>query len=968
MTRLTDLTRWNRAGLTRFRYVDGDAAVWLDELRIGMLAQYLRGIDPGERLPEKWRNLFLKKESDWELSLPQAEFADAVAWAALLPQPPAAPETAGTRNRRLVEQYARRSSEYAWELMQAFARAGHILIEHLDAYANEGYLPTATQWENLRKLAAMVNYLPTPPASATTLVALHVTEGGGAIEIASGLAMKYARPEGGAPLIFETLKRVVAHPDLNAARATGWDQNGTLIDIASPTKWIVPEKAKLAPGDLAVLADGSNSASARTILLVARDEKAGLATLTFDPTGGIHPARYQAELYVEPDGVRLGLPTTTSGRAVVNLPGAGSIPANSLVEIRHANGSPVQAVVAESRGNELVLAGVAGISGEVEIEAYTPIGADSAGKFGTTLDVSTLIFRQVSGVAVVAQSAFEERFAEEDSDTVVARTFTRPANTTGIGYANLAANRTFKGNIISPPASSIGAGAATVRFEGKPPKALEAGDWYATRTVGATALIALRVVSVRIEAEYHYIRFHAAPAAAPESTEFFGPMTRRLRPLHHDRSPAPAISGGVVLLRGLSPAAQDLVKPGTAALIIFEPDGAEKQAGQATIVEVEPAGDDFKVTLASETDFAGWQKGWTTFHLNTIGVSHGETKDPKVLGSADAEKLRQDFRFKVDNVSFIPSTASASGVAPDMDVAVDGVKWEYRDLGDPSAEETDAWSIRLNEDDTLQIHFRRRLPTGKNSLTVPRHRVGVGLSGTAVPPWSFTVPMKKSRFVTAITQPLATAGGADREPVSAMRENAPANLAANGRAVSLGDFERLCNRHSSVWQAHAREVIGVASANQVDIVVVPSGGGAVPAKLKEDLVTFVLSRALPGIAITISPYEAVPVKIGVTVRVDTARFDKADVQDAVLAALTDAFSLARRRLGQPLYVAEILAAAERVEGVETLVVDLFACKPGAPAPLREARISGVLSAIFPRVEQVVLAAGSADIAVVMEAA
>ena len=28
---LDDLTRWNRAGLTRFGYVDGDAASWLDE-------------------------------------------------------------------------------------------------------------------------------------------------------------------------------------------------------------------------------------------------------------------------------------------------------------------------------------------------------------------------------------------------------------------------------------------------------------------------------------------------------------------------------------------------------------------------------------------------------------------------------------------------------------------------------------------------------------------------------------------------------------------------------------------------------------------------------------------------------------------------------------------------------------------------------------------------------------------------
>ena len=59
-----------------------------------------------------------------------------------------------------------------------------------------------------------------------------------------------------------------------------------------------------------------------------------------------------------------------------------------------------------------------------------------------------------------------------------------------------------------------------------------------------------------------------------------------------------------------------------------------------------------------------------------------------MLGSGDAERVRQDFKFKIDTVSFIPSNAPVTGVAPDMDVAVDGVKWEFRDLGDPTAEDS----------------------------------------------------------------------------------------------------------------------------------------------------------------------------------------------------------------------------------------------------------------------------------------
>ena len=133
-----------------------------------MLAGYLRGSDPDDRLPETWRDLFVKPQSEWLLTEAYVHYAQSVAWADLLPAPPAQTENGIARNRRLTGQYDRHSPDYAWEIMRAFARAAHILLGHQDAYANEGYLRTATQWDNLRKLAAMVNYQPTPPASATT--------------------------------------------------------------------------------------------------------------------------------------------------------------------------------------------------------------------------------------------------------------------------------------------------------------------------------------------------------------------------------------------------------------------------------------------------------------------------------------------------------------------------------------------------------------------------------------------------------------------------------------------------------------------------------------------------------------------------------------------------------------------------------------------------------------------------------
>jgi len=961
----SDLTRWNRAGLTRFQYVDGNAPVWLEELRLGMLAFYLRGINPEEREPEKWRELFMRPVSDWELPGPMRRYADAVAWADLLPAAPAKQENASARNRRLLDQYGRLSGEYGWEIVRAFARAAHVLLGHADAYANEGYLRTATQWDSLRKLAAMVNYQPAPPASATATVALLVAPDTGTIEIARGLAMKYAPPEGGAPLIFETLKPVEAHEALNAARVTGWNVNPEKLPEPDDLPWIVPDKTKIAQGDVAVLGGWEMLGFARLLRTIEHDTDAGTANITFEPATGLDSPMAQTFLYVEPEGVRLGMPETSAAQLVVKAPGATQLTVNAIVEVVFDDGKSTLAKVTGVSGSELVLSASNATGGAVKIEAFSAVAANPDGKFETPHGVQQLHFaNSVAGSSVLVQSSFDVRRSDGEE---VAHTFERPSGSTGNAFARAAGNTILNGDIITKPSLDIVAFGASVRFAGKPPKGLKEGDWYVARPVGGNELTALKVVGIRIEADFHHVLFCPEPLPSPERTEFFGPMTKELRPLGFDRNPNDAIVGGVCEFEPLPDEAGDLVKPGKTVLVVNEQDG-EKRAASATVLEVEKlASGSLRLTLDSEAGFAGWQKGWTVFHFNTMTISHGETKDPKALGSGDAEKRRQDFLFKADTVSFTPSNVSVTGVAPDMDVAVDGVKWEYRDLTDPLAEETDSWSFRLNDDGTLQVHFRRRLPTGTNNVTVPRHRLGSGLAGTGVPSWSFTAPMKKNRFVTAIVQPFATAGGGDREPVSDVRENAPANLAANGRAVSFRDFERLCARHASVWQAKARQMIGPRAGTAVDVVIVPAGGGAVTDRLAADLTSFVLSRALPATTMTVTGYVAVPVRIGVTVFVDIGRFEKTDVQDRVTAALLDAFSLQRRSLGQPLYIAELLAACERVQGVSSAVVDSFARKAGAPEPLREAFVAGSLAAIFAREEQVVHLAASADLAVLAEA-
>jgi len=966
---LFDLTRWNRAGLSRFQYVDGDAAVWMEEVRIALLGLYLRGVNPEDRTPEQWRDLFMKPEAERQLQETPATYQQAIAWRDLLPSFPVDVESTGARNQRLLGQYNRKSGEYGWEVMRAFARSAHIVLNHQNAYANEGYLRTATQWENLRKLAAMVNYQPTPPASATTTIALQIEPDKGVIEIARGLAMKFAPPEGGAPRIFETLKPVLVHPELNAGRTRNWDYNSDPMNFNQETSWIVHEKAELAQGDPVVVTRLEMTGQATSLKMVNRDGDAETAKLEFEPPPSVATwQKGETYLLTEPDGVQKGLPRTVGNQLVIQLDKASSYSAGIIVRLNSPATGPFHAVVLESTGNYLKLDSAQEASGEVKIEAYTSFAIGAKGDLETPLEFKRLFFKKTAASGnPVRRSNLGVIRIDAESGKSVARKHTRPDDATGLGFARSDAAREDNAQVISDFSLPGGTPGKTVRFEGKPPKSLKQGDWYVARPVGSNTLSALRVNGVRIEADVYYVLFCPVPPAVHDKTEFFGPMTRRLRPVEYDRDQEDAVIGGISTLEGLAPDAQALVKAGRDLLVVYEK-RETRQAAQATLTTVEPLGADLKLTLDSEQDFSGWHAGWTTFHLNTVDISHGETKDSKILGSGDAEKRRQEFQFKITNVSHIPSNASVTGVAPDMDVTVDGVKWEFRDIGDPTAEGEDAWSAGLNEDDTLQIHFRRRLPTGTNNTSVSRHRVGVGAKGTGVPGWSFTKPMKKNRFVAAIVQPMATTGGANREPVSDIRQNAPAKLAANGRAVSLKDFERLCQRHASVWQARAREVISPGAVNRVDIVIVPANGGMVGETLAQDLIDFVESRSLPNVQISITPYVTMALEMRVTAHVDTSRYEKSDVKDAVEAALVTEFALNNRKLGQAVYVAEILAAMERVEGVSSATITTFSRQPVGPAPLREALVSGSLAAIFPTEEQVAVLASISDVTVDVEGA
>ncbi|MGX9357438.1 hypothetical protein ACS3SW_20345 [Roseobacteraceae bacterium S113] len=959
----TDLTRWNRAGRTRFDYVDGNAAVWLEELRLALLGLYMRDGPVARRAADDWRDLWLAEADPARRAAPDlAALLDQVDWPRLTRDRAQTTETRGQRAARLAGQYLDGpEGDHARELLRAFSRASHVLTGHLEAYANEGYLRTATQWDNLRRLAALVNYQPTPPASASTLVALALKPDAGQVEIAPGLPVKYSPKDGGAPLLFESIEPLLAHPALNAARLVGWQDNTAPITLdGAGTRWQLPEKSTLATGDIVVFADATRAEAGTLAARVDHDTGSHISLAT--TSGALTLPKGAAQLFTEVEAVRTGLPRPAEGLYDLYAEGGAGLLAGDLVRATSGATSVITAIE-EIEGERIRLRTAEPLAGQVLITPLDALSPDKEGVFQapvTTPTGTVLHYMSAAGVLDLGPGgAADEVEALLSGDEIIGYAFTPKGLTAGLAFVETPQSKVIQAKVGEVQQIDLPQEAGAlhrVSFAGKPPKSLTSGSWLVARTATG-ALTPLRVTQIVTRAGQYDLTFDRAVTTAPESTEFHGPLKTPVRAQGHDRNPRLALPGDSYTLRieALPEPARGALRPGRDVILSDETDPTRDVAATLTRITAAPDG---TVTLAVTPagDARHLIIGHTLVRMNALTITHGETKGPKTLGSGDGEFGAQVFTLQVPEISHVPSARALSGVLPDIKVAVDGTVWEYRDYTDLSAEGAPAWSSTLGEDGLLRLHFRRRLPTGTNNITLLGHRVGVGARGNAVPPLSMVKPTRKNPHVEALHQPFATSGGADREATSSLRRNAPARLVANGRAVSLADFERLTEGHASVLRARAEEVAAASVTRDITLTIVPAGGGALTQALQTQLDELIAARAIPGVRPLFDTFGPVRLEMGARIRADLTSHDKSDIRAAAAEVLHQTFDLSVRDFGQPIFVAEILAALETVPGILTAQATGFGVVPGAPdysqAPERIARRDNAVAAIYPFPNQV----------------
>jgi len=382
----------------------------------------------------------------------------------------------------------------------------------------------------------------------------------------------------------------------------------------------------------------------------------------------------------------------------------------------------------------------------------------------------------------------------------------------------------------------------------------------------------------------------------------------------------------------------DSLKTGSEVLLTAE--GKKPVVAKIEDIDVEDN------TIKTNPPATGFTKGELKILANVVLAGHGESKPAKILGSGDAAKSNQKFTLEVEKVSFTPDATKSSGVAAAIEVEVAGGVWEQVSTLKDSAPGDHHYAIRMTEEGYVKILFGdgecgRRLPSGKNNIRV-RYRVGSGLSGN-VPAGGLEKPVSPHPLIKAVLQPLRAAGGGDMEDMASLRENAPSTLLALERAVSLSDFSHLAAAQSSVWQAKAySQVLHGGRTENVKVVIVPADG--VQSQDIEDAIgSFLQKHALPGVQVTVDPFEPALFDLSVTVRVKTDEFIAEEVEKAVTSALTDHFTLKNRKIGKHLYLSEVYKVVEGVKGVENSNCEIFE-QPSEQDELKEKKALQVIKA------------------------
>jgi predicted phage baseplate assembly protein len=255
-----------------------------------------------------------------------------------------------------------------------------------------------------------------------------------------------------------------------------------------------------------------------------------------------------------------------------------------------------------------------------------------------------------------------------------------------------------------------------------------------------------------------------------------------------------------------------------------------------------------------------------------------------------------------------------------------------RDLLSSDGNATD-FVAEIRDDGRAQLRFgddsHGRRPDEGTSF-VAAYRVGNGTAGNVGAEAIAHLVMAPVLAIDSISNPLPAFGGTDAEDVEVARRDAPQAFRVQERAVTADDYAAVAERRTDVQRA-AATFRWTGSWYTVFLTADRLGGAAVDAQFAKQLRQFLERFRMAGYDLDVDAPRYVPLDVALHLCVKPDYF-RADIIQAARAVFSSTllpdgslgfFHPDNFTFGQPVYLSPIIAAAQCIEGVESVRVDCF---------------------------------------------
>ena len=159
---------------------------------------------------------------------------------------------------------------------------------------------------------------------------------------------------------------------------------------------------------------------------------------------------------------------------------------------------------------------------------------------------------------------------------------------------------------------------------------------------------------------------------------------------------------------------------------------------------------------------------------------------------------------------------------------------------------------------------------------------------------------------------------------------APITVRTIDRAVTLQDYQDLALSYAGIAKANVQSV-RIDGRKVIDLVVATTGGLPLSVPLHDSLSAFLQDNSSPTQLVLIRDYQPVPVRLSLEVHV-LPNFLRPETGVRVQQSLGSGFAadgtkgyfnFDLRGLGEALYLSDIYARVEAIEGVDFLIVREF---------------------------------------------